>query len=665
MDDIQTKAIKVYQDNLAFFKQNNEKLHEKIILLETAIANEVYAERYSLEYKPEGYFDVLELESGEYFYGSDSKKHAESLVTALDFSRINGVFEAQRFVDFSPEMPDIIDKSKLHINNGVWATIKIIEYAKKVAPRSSTMKAVHKLLFLGVGLGIHIPMIVNKMGAKILFVREHNLELFRLSLFVTNYARLGKQVKLFFSIMEDQEQTQRSFIEFLETGNNYNLYLKQISLTREYEEELLLYQNMVMAQDYIMYPYSAYLLRYIDSPRYIAQGYSFIKIARQSQSDYLADKPVLLLLAGPSLAKNAEWVKANQEHFIIVTALAACKTLHRFEIKPNIVVHIDPAEEEGLYMLEGIEKSFFENVVCLFSGNVHPRVVECFHKDQLHFIQQATNYKYGFGSFSSVTVGEYTYGLLLIFGVRELYLLGMDLALDPDTLESHSPGHHHYEIGQRERENASLDKTIVDIAGNFLPTVPTQSSFLLAIQEFERFTTLFKSDQRVYNLSNGAFLNGTEPKKIAELDMASTNKLETKEIHEKLTKFFDSIGSKEFRKEDRDIILYQLKEAKKLKDIIERFKKTTFVMPSLYLEALARLNYQLSDMEKKTNSDLAEVYYLYFKIILSYIFEIFNTENLTNIREHIKSVNAILVLQLEKILYTFIDAMEGYLKESE
>jgi hypothetical protein len=127
--------------------------------------------------------------------------------------------------------------------------------------------------------------------------------------------------------------------------------------------------------------------------------------------------------------------------------------------------------------------------------------------------------------------------------------------------------------------------------------------------------------------------------------------------------FFDHLSSCEFREEDKEVIRYQLKEARKLKVVIEQFKKSTFVMPTLYITALAKLNHQLSDMENKTSSNLAEVYYLYFKVVLSYICEILNTRELTDMKEHIAIINTILVTQLEKIANTFIEAMEGYLGE--
>lgn len=662
MQQAQRKALETYKENLVYLAKHHSTLHEKILLLEAAIASGIYPERYTLEYKEEGYFDVLENESGHYLYGENSIKHAQTIANSMDFSRTNGVFEAQRFVDFSPEMPDIIDQSKLHFHNALWATIKIVEYSKKIASRSTQMKQVHKLLFLGTGLGIHIPDVVKKMGAKIIFLQEHNLELFRLSLFVSNFSRLAKQTNLYFSVMENEEATRNTFNLFLEKGNNYNLYLKQISLTEEYQEDLFRYQDYVMRQEHIVYPYSAYLLRYIDSPRYIAQGYPFLNVSKMLENTMWKSKEVLFLFSGPSTGKNIEWIKQNRNRFIIVSALSTCRFLNKHGLTPDIVIHIDPEEYGTLLLLDEIPEHYFDDVFCIMASNVHPKIVERFRSERLYFIEQATQYKKGFGSFSSPTVGEYTYALFLIFGAYNLYLMGIDLALDPETYSSHVPEHPF--ASNSDHTSDQLDKILIEVPGNLLPVVPTHPMYRLSIEQFGRMSSMFKTTQKVYNLSNGALLEGAEPMHIEQLNTTALPVMDRPIVHEEIKEFFRSISSSEFREEDKEIVRYQLKEAKKLKVIIQQFKKSKFTMPSLYITALANLNYQISDMEGKTGSNLAEVYYLYFKVVLSYICEIFNTQDLTKIKDHINVINTILIIQLEKIADTFITAMEGYLGEN-
>jgi hypothetical protein len=663
MDQIQKKAIMRYQENLIFFENNHPILYKKLLLLDTAITNGAYTERYSLEYKNEGYFDVLEIISGEYLYGINSNQHAQSVVDSLNFSRIDGVFEAQRFVDFSPEMADIVDQSELHFHNALWASIKIIEYSKKFSPRTSHMKRVNKLLFLGIGLGIHLESACKKMGAQVAFIKENDLELFRLSLFITNYKRIAKKVTMIFSVMEDESEVKKSFSHFLETGNNYNLYLKQISLTQEYQNELFLYQTVVMNQEHIIYPYSAYLLRHIDSPSYIVAGYPFLNVSKMHTGEGINDKPFLFLFSGPSTAKNSDWIIANRDRFIIITALSTCRLLHKKGIRPDIVIHIDPAEKETLMLFEGLGESYFDDIIVILSANIHPNVTARFPRKNLYFLQQSGNYKNGYGAFSSATVGEFSYALFLIFGAKKLYLLGLDLALDPETLSSHSPEHPFAHTASEGTISESLDTTVIEIPGNFLDVVPTYPSYKISVDEFARMSRTFKSDQHVYNLSNGALLDGADPKHTDEIVLDQYSSFDRLTIHEDIHRFFSSISSSEFRPEDREVVEYQLKEAKRLREIIKQFKKQKFAMPLYYIDGIAKLQHALSDIDNKTQSNLAEVYYYYFKVVFSYICEIFNTKELEKPKEHIDAINAILVHQLDKMGNLFISRMESYLKK--
>ena len=65
-------------------------------------------------------------------------------------------------------------------------------------------------IVFGVVLGIHIPEIIDKMKAKVYHIIEPSLELFRLSLFVTDYSSLFEQSQVYFYIAdEEQEFTQK------------------------------------------------------------------------------------------------------------------------------------------------------------------------------------------------------------------------------------------------------------------------------------------------------------------------------------------------------------------------------------------------------------------------------------------------------------------------
>ena len=82
----------------------------------------------------------------------------------------------------------------------------LINYSNKYADKEkTTMKKLYKFIFLGVGLGLHLTTIHEKLQSNVYFIVEEDLELFRLSLFVTNYKDMSSHgAQLLFSIFDDE-----------------------------------------------------------------------------------------------------------------------------------------------------------------------------------------------------------------------------------------------------------------------------------------------------------------------------------------------------------------------------------------------------------------------------------------------------------------------------
>lgn len=665
MKTIEDIAIQTYHNNIAYLEKNHPSLHQQLTTLDTAIAQGLYQERYSLEYKDESYFDIQELSSSEWLYGVNSIEYSKKLVEIMDLKRSGAIFKAQKYVYATEKQANEIDASQLSFHNSLWATIKITNYVNAYTPPETYMNRVHKIIFLGTGLGIHLLGISEKLQAQVIFIKEKNLEIFRLSLFVTDYSYLAQNRFLYFSITDDEMLERSNFLPFLDKGNNYNLHMKHIPFALNYEPELRRLQGHVLSQSYISYGYSAILLRFIDSPRYLARGYSFLNVGQKHHNNIFCEKPVLLLFSGPSTSKNIDWVIKNRHRFILVTALSTCKLLHNAGIVPDVVIHIDPGERTAL-LFEGLDvQEYFKDTIVLLASNVDEKTVEKLEHSTIHFIEQGTSYKKDFGKLSAPSVGEYAYGLSLILGAKKIFMLGIDLALDNETLQTHGGFHAFQRTGEIDDKNASLDPTasVEFVRGNFLEQVPTFSAYKLSLSQIEIFTQMLKNDTHtIYNLSNGAYLQGCEPLKIETYDWNNLAPLDSNEIHENLSSFFNTISSHDFNADDKGQLKYQLKEAKKLEKIIKQHQKKKYLNADAYLNSLSKLSWDLSDMDYKTLSDLAQVYYEYFPIVQSYIFDLFNTQGLANLNKHIVEIDKILTTQLLKIAGCYINKMESYLK---
>lgn len=665
MHSIEQQALQRYKENLTYFESKHPELHKKLITLETAISNGIYNERYALEYKEEYYFDIQNINTKEFLYNENSNYYTNNLLDTINLKRTGAVFEGQqRFNIQKHELKEIGEFKNFH--SSLWATAKIIHYNLKTAPKaSSEMQKLYKFIFLGTGLGLHIPKVISKFNIKIVYIQENNLEIFRLSLFTTNYANALKDTIAYFSIMHSFTDMQHIFTSFLNESFNHNLYIKFLPFSNKYQEDLNNLQSITISQNHITYPYQAYIARSFSAIKKIAQGNCFLNVSRTYQNTTFSDKPILVLSSGPSLQNNTSWIQKNQDKFLIVSVLSACKHLSHYGIKSDIIVHIDP-QKHSLLLIEDIDMEYFDKSTLIFGSSVHQSLIDKFNQHNIIFIEEATTFKVNYGLFTLPSIGEYASILPLIFGAKEIFLIGLDLALDPNTMKDHIDLH----IRSKElmhspnEESISYQESICYVKGNFLDTVPSKPNFRLSITQFNKVVQKYKQmDQHIYNLSNGAYLDGTLTLHIEDVKLKAFNILDKKALKTDLNQMLLNHSSCEYREIDRLHINQQLIL---VKDIINKCKKLHQVKskePHNYLfKKLLPFVKEISEMDKVEKSDIGEIFFEYFKITLSFIFDIFNTKDLKDIKKHVQSVDKIILDEVEKIATTYYETISEYTK---
>lgn len=664
MQEVELRAIKTYQDNMEYLKKNYPDLHTKILMFENSITQNCYQENYALEYK-EGYFDIKELSTGEFLYSENSERYSEKLLSTINTKRTGSIFEAQqRFPIKEEELEKLGDFKNFH--SSLWATAKILFYNNKVAPKnSSEMEKIYKFIFLETGLGLHIPMIIKKYKISSVFIYERNLELFRLSLFVTNYAELSKNTKIFFSIMDTFENLQYTFTSFLNDSFNHNLYIKFLPFSKEHQGILHDLQSITLSQNHIMYPYQAYMARSFNAIDKVSQEKCFFDISHTYHETPLSSKPILVLASGPSLQNNTEWIKKNQDKFLIIGVLSACRHLFHHDIKPDIIVHIDP-QEVSLHLIEDIDIAKFKNSAIIFGSSVHEKVIEKFKDIPITFIEEATSFKVDHGFYTLPSIGEYATMLPIILGAKEVYLLGIDLALDPDSMKDHIDLHVASKQIKKEdkKESVSFQGSLCYVKGNFLDTVPSKPNFRLSLTQFHKAILHYKQvHQTIYNLSNGAYLEGTIPLHVTSLNKDSLPSIDKTSLHDQISFFLNTHSSCEFREIDQRNIQKQLENSIHILDTIKKLRLIVSKEPENYLfKKLIPFVQEFSEMHTKNKSDLGEILFEYFKITLSFIFDTFNTKNLKDTKKHIKALDKIVLDELEKIVLTYHNTLKKALK---
>ena len=214
LENIQNNAIETYNRNLDYFKQSHTEIYKKIILLNEAIELKAIKETYVLEYK-NSYFEINNQVTNQKYYGTNSLEFSKKMIEEqVNFNPRKNSFKTYYEFDVSQRQASNALNSNV-LSNFYNENSPFINFFKSKLPEKEELKKIYKYIVLGTGLGLHIPLIHDKINALFYMIIEPNLEIFRLSLFVTDYSKIAQSSTLMFSVAQDESQFKENFKFFL------------------------------------------------------------------------------------------------------------------------------------------------------------------------------------------------------------------------------------------------------------------------------------------------------------------------------------------------------------------------------------------------------------------------------------------------------------------
>ena len=669
---IELQAIQTYNENLLFLQRHDPVLFEKIHNLNTAIEKGYYRERYSLEYKEEGYFDVQEIDTGNWLYGSDSKKHAELAAKSIDFTKQNNLFETFYNVNFTEKLAKELGEMDVE-ETSMSGAAELIYYANQHAPKTTTMKKLYKFIFLGTGLGLHLSTIHEQLHSNIYFIIEDDLELFRLSLFVTNYKALTKNgALLIFSVFSDAAEFENNLKRFFYEHFIYNHYIKFFNILSHSNDKLVTIQNFIVGQNYLTFNYSALTTSLLRPLRHMKQGYPILNIETSYTGTPFSQKPVLLLGAGPSFQKNLEWLKHHHDQFIIVTVSALLSKLEELGIKPDIITHVHGFSDALPHIQKVKDPRFFDESICLFGGFSAPDFIAYFKPENVFIFEGSSRYKTDFGGLTSSNIGSVAYGLMLKFHTRSVYLLGLDFALDQESGQTHSQTHEYtnrIELKEDDQMGGAKDykKSVLKTAGNFKDEVYTTLIFNGMKKECNAISACYRTQDTVtYNLSDGAFIDDTIPLELTQKSIDELPRINKDELYTQLFETFKTRAEHSFTDNEIDNLRKRVEYCNSLIAILDRHLQTP--QPNLetyHYNLLGLFHALLTEEGEIGSSDLNYIITLYLQFVSGYIFDLINTREITNPKRLIKHLDRVVIPKIKKVISYFRDQVEDYLEFEE
>lgn len=665
MKNIEELAVRTYSNNIDYLEKKQKKLFSKIAALDSAIDQGLYSSKYELIHEDD-YFEVKELSTNKHLYNSNSNSYAKRVSKSINSDRKTNLFKT--FKDIDIKKKDLQKYNEIDIrDNSLVGLASILHYIKSNASEDADMKSLEKFIFLGIGLGGHIFEVHKKIKSKLYLIIEDDLELFKLSLFVTPYSEIAKEADLIFSIFETKEEFTSSSQIFLNINFHHNHYLKFFQMLSHSEEKLQHLHINIISQSHHLFYYNTILDQYLRPLDYLAKNYKFLNILKKHTTLTLGSKPVLFLAAGLSLVKNISWIRENQDRFIIVALSATLIELEKNNISPDIVTHMDGFDISFEHFKKLQSLKFLKDTLFLISARTPKLIVDFLEKENIFFFENGTNYKKSFGNLSAPCIGSVTYLLLLAFEVRELYLLGLDLAIDSKSGFTHAQSHFtaikvNLESANIHEDNMSFRHSVITRASNHGDIAYTNPNFLLSIESVNSASQNFKkSFQNVYNLSDGVYFTNTIPLHISKLDISLLEKLDKYKIKKNILKDFELNSNRELLEDEKNDIVGRFNHTLRVRKIIKKQKDDIFASEAQFLNSLEVLYKNLTKNSSIESHDLSLVYQEYFHLLNTYIFDFFNVEDLGNANLHAMKINSLLCEQLLKILVVYESGLREFI----
>jgi len=686
MGSIETKALSIYQKNISFLKEGDNKLYNRIEQLSSILENGTYDGRYHLEYlEEEDEFDIFDVVTQKYLYDKKPKQFIKNALNETNFDKSSSIDLLDKKLYNHNTPTPITDDMTLKYKTLSMVANNIFEYIKVF--RTSTLykgkefKYIDKFVFVGTLLGTHILPIDEKIKAKAYLIFEHNLELFRLSLFTTEYYKLSQNSKIIFSIMDEEVDFLNKMGDYFHTTIRSNYMVKYYCSNyniHNYFDKIIEVSSM---KNPLAFSYRRILDNFLKPALKNINNFPVINFKKDHK--LFQGKPLLYIAAGPSLDKNKQWLIENKDQFNIATIGGALKTLKKLNVKPDIVITADGDEI--------IQKQFTEDIVDFISDCVlwlstitNQVIIDKLPKSNIILFEAMGEFKNNSIQFNGYSVGEVGLSILANLGADEIYLLGTDLAFDQETGASHTSDHQrasNFELTEDKMEFNSFmqdgtycmgDSTTI-VKGNFRDKVITSLTMQKSIPSYNKSINIILNKNpnvKIYNMSDGAYFENTIPLEASKVYLKNPkSKLLSKDI---LSYFKQYSESKLTVEEQREL----KKSVNKIDTLIQYINNIKDIKVRTYDQLSDQrahiINFIKNDLSKFQRYYLDRLFIYYILTVEPYLGYQFNDTNIENEAVLVKKVKKIWIKQLldlseeyKEVVLRYIDEENYILTEKE
>ncbi|KZN47200.1 motility associated factor glycosyltransferase family protein [Pseudoalteromonas luteoviolacea] len=391
-------------------------------------------------------------------------------------------------------------------------------------------------LIFGVGLGYHVPLLLEQTTFDYLFFVEPDLEIFFASLFCTDWFDIIKTIdeqggNLFFQLGADT----KTFIKDLEiVANNIGAFSIVRSFCYQHTpqpEIVALIQQW--SSEYFRFQFGHGFFN--DAITGLAHSIHLMEknvavLAGKESTNVDYSTPVFIVGNGPSLDEAEEFIKQNHENAIVMAAGTSIATLYNKGIPVDFHILVERPYSNYKIFGDILPAEIYKQTNLIGLNTLYPDNVERYKwagiaaKDNEAgtFLMGMLDHFHGgnglpFIPFCNPVVANAALSFAMYAGFKNIYLFGID---NGNLLT----GEHHskdsiYKVDQKNDEEEGMLCLAMDgkyLPANFGGQVETNQLFAVAHSQLEKLIDYYPK-RAVYNVGNGAKITGAHAVPAEEL----------------------------------------------------------------------------------------------------------------------------------------------------
>ncbi|HBC08338.1 MAG TPA: hypothetical protein DC046_12280 [Rhodospirillaceae bacterium] len=381
-------------------------------------------------------------------------------------------------------------------------------------------------LVMGVGLGRHLPEIVERTGCRNLFILDPNLEGFYHSLSLLDWEALLFEIQArngdIFMYIGGTPQNWMDGLRF-QTRNTNTISLDGFYIFSHYQNSLFAEFSKKFNNE------SQFLITglgfFYDEQLMLRNTYA--NMMDRSSHIYLRKEPppvrktpAIIVGCGPSLDDNIEDIKRNADNAVIFSCGSALGPLMDAGIRPDFQLELENIRVLPVLMYAASKHDL--SGICLVASSTVDREIKDYFSDIVYWFRPAlcpfpifSNNMANCLRHPDPTVVNVGLTFAQEMGFREYYFFGTDMGQKGKN-QHHAKASFHY---SDEAKDEKVQEFNIEVPANFGGKANTSSGLFWALDTLQRAIGYSGMDCRYYNCSNGVRINRSIPKLSRTLDL--------------------------------------------------------------------------------------------------------------------------------------------------